>query len=340
MKVGRLHDTIEHISIDAAESSSKLVPANTLLLVVRGMALAKMLPIAITQRSMAFNQDLKALKPKDGISGAFLYYWLSANADFVLSKADEAAHGTKRLQTPALEDLIVRLPKDYREQEQIVSHLAKIDDWIDNLEQRVQLLEEAARLIYTEWFVRRRFPGYKYQSSEQLPAGWSHDRLDSVLTLQRGFDLPAEERVDADTPIIASTGVCGTHSTHKVTGPGVVTGRSGTLGKVHLIQQDFWPLNTTLWVKEYRGISPYFAYFLLQTLNLASLNVGASVPSLDRNTVHPLPVVIPNAAMLAKFDETVIPIFQQIATLKKQIDATKQARDLLLPRLISGQLRL
>jgi type I restriction enzyme S subunit len=120
----------------------------------------------------------------------------------------------------------------------------------------------------------------------------------------------------------------------------VVTGRSGTLGKVRLVLEDFWPLNTTLWIKAYRGISPYFAYFLLQGLNLASLNVGASVPSLDRNTVHPLPIIVPDAMTLAKFDEVVIPIFQQIDTLERQIKQLKSARDLLLPRLISGQLRL
>ncbi|MBS0474830.1 MAG: restriction endonuclease subunit S, partial [Proteobacteria bacterium] len=158
MKVGRLHDTIEHISSEGAESSSRMIPANTLLLVVRGMALAKMLPIAITQRPMAFNQDLKALIPKPGISGAFLYYWFVANADYVLSKADEAAHGTKRLQTPTLEELTVLLPDERRHQDEIVEQIAVLDDHLENCERRITLLEESANLVFTEWFVRLRFP--------------------------------------------------------------------------------------------------------------------------------------------------------------------------------------
>lgn len=277
---------------------------------------------------------------KREIDRGFLYYLLNS-PEYKAQVRASATGATVRHTAPSrIENCKVRVPKNTLRQRAIAEMLEWHDAAIAAAHGQIALLEEAARLIYTEWFVRRRFPGCKYQSPEQLPDGWHHDRFDSVLTLQRGFDLPADERIDGDIPIVASTGVCGTHSAYKVSGPGVVTGRSGTLGKVHLIQQDFWPLNTTLWVKEYRGLSPYFAYFLLQTLNLASLNVGASVPSLDRNTVHPLPVVIPSEALLAKFDETVIPIFQQVATLEKQITSAKQARDLLLPRLISGQLRL
>lgn len=287
----------------------------------------------ISQSQMKMTVDRSVADPR------WLYYYFRQESIVESIKARAVTSGVPHINLGTLKDFDIALP-DLKTQEATADCLTALDILLENNLKQVRLLEEAARLIYTEWFVRHRAPGCKPQETGLLPNGWRRDRLDSVMTLQRGFDLPAEERVDGDTPIIASTGICGTHSTHKVTGPGVVTGRSGTLGKVHLIQQDFWPLNTTLWVKEYRGISPYFAYFLLQMLNLASLNVGASVPSLDRNTVHPLPVVIPSEALLAKFDETVIPIFQQIATLEKQIAATKQARDLLLPRLISGQLRL
>ena len=269
----------------------------------------------------------------------YAYFFRSGVVRNVLSSIGGGA-SIANLNQGILKNFSVPFP-DRKTQEAIVERLDASESLLANCQQRIGMLEEAARLIYTEWFVRLRFPGCKpNERVDELPNGWRRDRVDSLLTLQRGFDLPADQRIDGDIPIIASTGICGTHSISKVSGPGVVTGRSGTLGKVRLVLEDFWPLNTTLWIKAYRGISPYFAYFLLQELNLASLNVGASVPSLDRNTVHPLPIIVPDAKTLAKFDETVTPIFQQIDTLERQIKQLKSARDLLLPRLISGQLRL
>jgi type I restriction enzyme S subunit len=269
----------------------------------------------------------------------FYYYFKSPEGRSRISAIVGGAN-VKGIRSSDLGEIKVHLPTPEK-QATIAQQLAYFDDLIATNQERIRLLEEATNLIYTEWFVQLRFPGHNPSlRANDLPCGWRRDRFDSVLTLQRGFDLPADQRIDGDIPIIASTGICGTHSISKVSGPGVVTGRSGTLGKVRLVLEDFWPLNTTLWIKAYRGISPYFAYFLLQGLNLASLNVGASVPSLDRNTVHPLPIIVPDAKTLAKFDETVTPIFQQIDTLERQIKQLKSARDLLLPRLISGQLRL
>jgi type I restriction enzyme S subunit len=280
-------------------------------------------------------------KGKEPLDRGFLYYLLNS-PDYKAQVRASATGATVRHTAPTrIENCRVTVPSDSAEQRAIAEILEWHDAAIFQASRQIELLQQAAHLIYTEWFIRLHFPGHnRSQRTNDLPSGWHRDRLDSILTLQRGFDLPAEQRMDGDIPIIASTGVCGTHSISKVSGPGVVSGRSGTLGKVHLVLEDFWPLNTTLWVKEYRGISPYFAYFLLQGLNLASLNVGASVPSLDRNTVHPLPIIVPDAMTLAKFDEIVIPIFQQIDMLERQIKQLKSARDLLLPRLISGQLRL
>lgn len=93
--------------------------------------------------------------------------------------------------------------------------------------------------------------------------------------------------------MVASTGVVGTHSEPVVEGPGVVIGRSGSLGGAQYVTGDFWPLNTTLWVKDFKGNDRRFCYYLLKSLNLQTFNVGSGVPTLNRNHVHPLPVRIP-----------------------------------------------
>ena len=123
---------------------------------------------------------------------------------------------------------------------------------------------------------------------------WINTTLGSVLTLQRGFDLPETDRRPGSYLVIASTGVVGTHEEAKVLGPGVVIGRSGSLGGGQFIQSDFWPLNTTLWVKDFKGNDVRFCYYLLKSLDLANFNAGSGVPTLNRNHIHPLHVYVPS----------------------------------------------
>lgn len=228
---------------------------------------------------------------------------------------------------------------DLADQARIVDCLSVYDDLIATNQRRIALLEDAARRLYREWFVLQRFPGHEsVPVKDGVPEGWERGSLDRALFLQRGFDLPNGSRIAGDVPVYASTGINGFHNDAKAVGPGVVTGRSGTLGQVHYVAKDFWPLNTSLWVKEFRRVSPIVAYFLLSELNLEQFNSGASVPTLDRKTVHQASVLLPSPDLVEKFDTLVQPLFDQIDALKAGIDSTSKARDLLLPKLMSGQI--
>ena len=129
--------------------------------------------------------------------------------------------------------------------------------------------------------------------SDELGSDWQEVSLGEVMTLQRGFDLPRNKRIKGPFPVIASTGQVGLHAEAKVRGPGVVIGRSGSLGGGQYIQDDFWPLNTTLWVKDFKGNDRHFCYYLLKSLDLAHFNAGSGVPTLNRNHIYPLPVLCP-----------------------------------------------
>ena len=239
---------------------------------------------------------------------------------------------------PVLGSFKFNLPR--REaQTRIADILSSYDDLIENNRRRMGLLEEAARLLYQEWFVRLRFPGHEHTHiTNGVPEGWQSMPLESAIVLQRGFDLPTQDRQDGEVPIYGSTGICGNHNKAKVSGPGVVTGRSGTLGEVSYVREDYWPLNTALWVKEFRRVPPLFALFLLQSLDLKQYNGGVSVPTLDRKSVHRVEVLIPSARFLSMFDELIATQFAQIANLTCQNQKLRAARDLLLPRLMSGEL--
>ncbi|MGL4224083.1 MAG: restriction endonuclease subunit S [Vibrio sp.] len=107
--------------------------------------------------------------------------------------------------------------------------------------------------------------------------------LNDFITLQRGHDLPHKNRVEGNVPVVASTGIAGYHNEAKAKAPGVIIGRSGSIGGGQYITEDYWPLNTTLWVKDFKGHNERFIYYLLKSIDFSSFNVGSGVPTLNRN---------------------------------------------------------
>ena len=267
-------------------------------------------------------------------------YWLLNSHDYRGQVRGSASGATVRHTSPGrVKNVAVRLPSDLDYQREVAQSLFAYDDLIDNNRRRIKLLEDSVRLLFDEWFVRLRFPGeVSARSGVGLPSGWSRLPLEEVLVLQRGFDLPSQDREAGDTPIYGSTGIVGFHDKAKVSGPGIVTGRSGTLGDVHFVWQDFWPLNTALWVKEFKRVTPLFALYLLRGMNLGQYNGGVSVPTLDRKVVHKAEVVLPPVPLMERFDAMAQDVHQQIDILTKMNAKLRAARDLLLPRLMSGEL--
>jgi type I restriction enzyme S subunit len=122
---------------------------------------------------------------------------------------------------------------------------------------------------------------------------WRECQLGDLLTLQRGFDLPYHARKPGRVPIVSSSGPSGFHSEAKCKAPGIVTGRYGTLGEVHFINEDYWPHNTALYVKDMKGNDPRFLYYLLGYTNLAHHNDKSGVPGVNRNDLHQIEVLRP-----------------------------------------------
>ena len=108
-------------------------------------------------------------------------------------------------------------------------------------------------------------------------------RFEEIITLQRGFDLPESKRKSGNIPLVSSNGITAYIDTFKCVGPGVITGRSGTIGKVFYISDSYWPLNTTLYIKDFHGNNPKYISYWLSQFNLVDYANGASVPTLNRN---------------------------------------------------------
>lgn len=288
--------------------------------------------------AMMIQKALHRIRPHDCLDHRFLFYSF-VHKGRIGSFAPLFTGATiKHLPREKLAKVEIAFPQ-IDVQRRIADVLSAYDDLIENNRRRMALLEETARQLYREWFVRLRFPGYEHtRITNGVPEGWERTPFESALVLQRGFDLPVQDREEGDVPIYGSTGINGFHNKAKVTGPGIVTGRSGTLGEVHYITGEYWPLNTALWVKEFKRVTHLSALFLMREMDLKQYNGGVSVPTLDRKTVHRAEILIPSQRLVRPFDEFASPLFQQISILATQADKLRAARDLLLPRLMSGEI--
>lgn len=176
-----------------------------------------------------------------------------------------------------------------------------------------------------------RFPGFVGE--------WEEKPLGEIATFQRGFDLPSKDRREGNIPIVSSGGISGFHDEAKVNGPGIVTGRYGSIGDLFYLKKPHWPLNTALWVKDFHGNSMDFAFYHLSRVDFAKLSDKTGVPGINRNDLHRL-----------KASTTTLPEQKKIAAFLGAVDAklaalaAKQAalgrfKAGLMQKLFSQQLR-
>lgn len=255
----------------------------------------------------------------------------------------------------------VRLP-DIRYQRSGANVLGSLDRRIELLERTNETLEEIGSTIFKSWFidfdpVKAKIEGQQpdgvdsaiatlFPSNLQpsvigpIPQGWRAGTVGDLLGLQRGFDLPASERTDGPYTVFAAGGPHGRHCEAMAKAPGVITGRSGVIGKVYFSHDDYWPLNTALWVKEFKVASAEYAYHLLRSMSLERLNAGSAVPTLNRNHVHEQVAVVPQAELVNAFTRVAAPLIKKAHENQQHISRLIGLRDELLPWITSGQVAL
>ena len=224
-------------------------------------------------------------------------------------------------------------------QKRIATVLSHYDFLTENYQKQIKLLEEAAQRLYKEWFVDLRFPGHENTKIvDCVPEGWEKTNVNNILTFHRGYDLTHKEFVDGPYPVVGSTSIIGNHNKYKIEGPGVVTGRSGSLGVYQLIWDNFWPHNTTLYISDFKGHNVFYIYCLLKTVDFTTLNSGGAIPSLNRNTLSSITVMEPSKSLQDTFSGKVMPMFKRQRHLQSQVRLLTEARDRLLPKLMSGEI--
>jgi len=180
-------------------------------------------------------------------------------------------------------------------------------------------------------------PGYKQTGVGIVPEDWEVTTIADLAPLQRGFDLPTSQLEEGSYPVVYSNGVMNYHKVPMVKGPGVVTGRSGTLGKVHFVEVDYWPHNTSLWVTKFNNNDPRFIYYLYSFVGFERFASGSGVPTLNRNDAHSFHVATPStrseqnaiAEALSDADAYIASLEQLIA--KKRLIKQGAMQELLKP---------
>jgi len=225
------------------------------------------------------------------------------------------------------------------EQRRIASILTAYDDLIQNNQRRIKNLEEMGHALYREWFIEFRFPGHEKVSRAAsslgpIPKGWEVKKLGQILELNYGKALKSDERTDGPVPVFGSSGVVGYHGENLVRGPGIIVGRKGNVGSVFWSSTDFYPIDTVYFVTSSMPLR--FLFHDLQTKNF--INNDAAVPGLNRNQAYSLETVVPPGRIVELFCRYADDFDRQATLLQKQSDNLGETRDLLLPRLLSGQI--
>lgn len=173
-----------------------------------------------------------------------------------------------------------------------------------------------------------------------VPDGWRYGRLDQFIVLQRGFDLTKDQAQEGDVPVISSSGIGYYHNTFKVKAPGVVTGRKGSVGSVYYVDVDYWPHDTSLWVKDFCGNDPKYVWYFLQSLRLERFDEATSIPTLNRNNVHRRKTVFPPLAEQQKIVEVLSTWDQAIEKTVELIANSRTHKNAISRNLLTGKTRL
>lgn len=338
----------------------KFSQVGDILFCVRGSTTGRM---NWADQEYAIGRGLAAIRHKKGKEfQPFLRGILDYYLPYLLTEATGSTF--PNVSSQQLNNLVVDIPP-LPTQRRIADILSALDEKIELNRQANATLEALAQSIFREWFVEFRYPDPKGLSREHasseamesgengsrqagqtfrvsdLPQGWRVGKLGDVVEFAYGKGLKSENRTDGEFPVIGSSGIVGTHNEYLIEGPGIVIGRKGTIGEVTWVHENFFPIDTTFYMKDLLNTNGlYFHYFLLKEQDFKKIASDSAVPGLNRNQAYDNLVIIPPTEAINLFNNIVIAIFANIHNNEQQSATLASAREALLPKLMSGEVKV
>ena len=304
----------------------------------------------IAETDYAFANFIQRISLNKNVNAKFVYYCLQQMYEMGITAGMQSqTTGIRNLDWKQYIKILLPKPT-LSEQSAIAAILSKVDEAITSVQGSIAAAERLKKSLMQNLLTGRMKPDgtlrkedefYVDEKFGRVPKGWRCDKFKEFAVLQRGSDLTDNDVVPGIYPVVKSNGVSISHNQYFVEPPGVVTGRSGTIGKAFYIEEKFWAHNTTLYVKDFKGNVPKYIYYLILSMDFSRYYAGTTVPTLNRNDIHKLKVAIPET-----FEEQ-----QQIAMLldeshniinkkKSKIAVLERLKKSLMQNLLTGRVRV
>ena len=290
-------------------------------------------------KKFVFQRHIAILRPNSEVVDSRFLYYVMLSRDFYM-QADSVAIGAaqRTISLTSLRNMKVELPS-LTNQIHIANILSRYDSLIENYQKQIKLLEEAAQRLYKEWFVDLRFPGYENTKIvDGVPEGWEKKRITDLLDIKYGKDH--KKLLNGNIPVYGTGGIMRYANSSLYTGESVLIPRKGSLNNIMLVDGTFWTIDTMFYSIPKIENSAKIAYFYLCEHDMYSMNIGATVPSMTINILNGMELLLPTDNLRREFEKFVGDYYRLISFLQSQIRLLTEARDRLLPKLMSGEIEV
>lgn len=336
------YETEEMYSQLAAEQyKSSLVPKGAVCVPCIGTIGTKM---TMTHCACYTNQSINSIVCNENYDNEYVYYLIKNFLPGLKAYNLGTASGREYVSKSNFELIEIEAEQDKNTQHRIATILSRYDSLIENYQKQIKLLEEAAQRLYKEWFIDLHFPGHENTKIiDGVPEGWEKKKVGDIAEFKRGKTITKKDIVEGDVPVVAGglepAYYCNKHNTASrvIT----ISGSGANAGFTRLYYENVWAsdcsfadTNTTKWL--------HFVYCFLQSSKSAIDNMqkGAAQPHVYAKDINALDIIVPEAELLSGFEDLVSSYFNNVQSLQSQLRLLTEARDRLLPKLMSGELTL
>ena len=341
MKTENIDTSDLFITEEGLKAGSKIAPKGSILLLTRGSGLFNGIPIARVEKDVAFNQDIKCLDSYGEVENEFIFYWLLSQKDYLMAKVGVTGIGAGKFDLDFLQKLMIPIPSE-RERKSIVGFASSISEKIRcNAKVNDNLLWQAQALYKDRFIDLKPFNG-------KMPPDWQLGTVSEIIELHDSKRIPLSSRERANLtkiyPYYGATSVMDYVDRYLFDGIYLLLGEDGTVVDdkgfpiLQYVEGKFWVNNHAHIITGKNGFTGVTLYLLCSLTNGRSIVTGAVQPKISQANLNNVSVVIPSKAELSTFNSIVQPIFSQIRNLRAESDRLTSTRDILLPRLMSGEI--